>query len=74
MSTFSVVSPSLVVADCSECRGVRTVFFGTCEVCFAEFGELDDDPQPWRDRPPLSQPSERVPATRDPAKAEPFAR
>jgi hypothetical protein len=32
-----------VVADCPECRGVRTVFFGVCEVCFSEFDE-------WRER------------------------
>jgi hypothetical protein len=34
-----VVSPSLTVADCPECRGVRTVILGICEVCFAEFIE-----------------------------------
>jgi len=33
------MSPSLLVADCPECCGVRTVILGVCEVCFAEFGE-----------------------------------
>jgi hypothetical protein len=28
-----------VLADCPECRGVRTVIMGVCYVCFAEFGE-----------------------------------
>ena len=41
------VSPSLVVEDCPECRGVGTIFLGSCELCFAEFGEADDL-QPWR--------------------------
>jgi hypothetical protein len=36
------MSPSLVVADCPECRGVGTVILGTCEVCFAEFFEGDE--------------------------------
>lgn len=46
------MSPSMTVADCPECRGVNTVIFGTCGVCFAEFFEDDDDLQPWRDQPP----------------------
>lgn len=32
-----------VVSDCPECRGVTTVFFGVCSVCFAEFDELRRD-------------------------------
>lgn len=28
-----------IVGDCPECRGVRTVFFGVCDICFAEFDE-----------------------------------
>jgi hypothetical protein len=35
------MSPQLAVADCPECRGPGTVFFGVCDVCFAEF--LEDD-------------------------------
>ena len=31
-----------VVSNCSECRGVRTVFFGVCSVCFAEFDDWHD--------------------------------
>ena len=31
-----------VIADCPACRGVRTVFFGVCSVCFAEFDEWHD--------------------------------
>jgi hypothetical protein len=36
------------LADCPECRGVRTVIMDVCYVCFAEFGErvgdgMDDD-------------------------------
>jgi N-acyl-D-aspartate/D-glutamate deacylase len=46
------MSPSMTVADCPECRGVNTVIFGTCGVCFAEFFEDDDDLQPWRDQLP----------------------
>jgi N-acyl-D-aspartate/D-glutamate deacylase len=42
----------MTVADCPECRGVNTVIFGTCGVCFAEFFEDDDDLQPWRDQLP----------------------
>jgi hypothetical protein len=37
------MSPSMVVADCPECRGVGTVILGTCQVCFAEFYEDDHD-------------------------------
>ena len=37
---------------CPECRGVNTVIFGTCGVCFAEFFEDDDDLQPRRDQLP----------------------
>jgi len=48
------VSPSLTVADCPECRGISTVIFGTCSVCFAEFFEDDDDLQPWRESPLIS--------------------
>jgi len=33
---------SPIVSDCPECRGIRTVFFGVCDVCFAELDE-------WRD-------------------------
>ena len=36
-----VVRPSLMLADCPECRAIGSVIFGTCEVCFAEF---DEDP------------------------------
>lgn len=32
----------LRVSDCSECHGVRTVFFGICSICFAEFDEWHD--------------------------------
>jgi len=28
-----------VISDCPRCSGVRTVFFGVCSVCFAEFDE-----------------------------------
>jgi hypothetical protein len=45
------MSPSMIVADCPECRGVNTVIFGTCGVCFAEFFE-DEDLQTWRDQLP----------------------
>jgi hypothetical protein len=34
---------ALIVADCPECRVVGTVFLGTCEVCFAEVFEREDD-------------------------------
>jgi hypothetical protein len=37
------MSPSLVVTDCPECRGIGTVILGTCEVCFAEFFEHDEN-------------------------------
>ena len=30
------------ISDCPACRGVRTVFFGVCSVCFAEFDEWHD--------------------------------
>ena len=36
------MSPSLIVADCPECRGAGTVFLGRCEVCFAEFFDRDE--------------------------------
>jgi hypothetical protein len=45
------VSPSLTVADCPECRGISTVIFGTCGVCFAEFFEDDDYLSHGRIRP-----------------------
>jgi hypothetical protein len=37
------------LADCPECRGIRTVIMDVCYVCFAELGEragdeIDDDP------------------------------
>jgi hypothetical protein len=67
------VSPSLTVADCPECRGISTVIFGTCAVCFAEFFEDDDELQPWRDQAPSLSPqrSPTEPAL-TPAMAEPF--
>jgi hypothetical protein len=37
------MSPSLVVADCPECRAVGTVILGTCEVCFAEYDWAEDE-------------------------------
>jgi predicted amidophosphoribosyltransferase len=37
------MSPSLIVTDCSVCRAAASVIFGTCEVCFAEFDQDDDD-------------------------------
>jgi hypothetical protein len=49
-----VMSPSLIVADCPECRGIRTVILGVCDVCFAEFGE-NHDPEPWHDGPRLAR-------------------
>ena len=50
--SVAIMSPSVTVADCPECRGVNTVIFGTCGVCFAEFFEDDDDLQQWRDQLP----------------------
>ena len=50
------VSPSLTVADCPECRGNRTVILGTCGVCFAEFFDDDESPQPWRDQASSPEP------------------
>jgi hypothetical protein len=44
------MSPSLTVANCPECRGVRTVIMGVCDVCFAESAE-NDDPDPSGDGP-----------------------
>lgn len=38
------MSPSLLVADCPECRGQGTVVLGTygvCMACFAEFRDYD---------------------------------
>jgi hypothetical protein len=52
--TLSDMSPSLIVADCPECRGIRTVILGVCDVCFAEFGE-NHDPEPWHDGPRLAR-------------------
>ena len=52
--TLSVMSPSLIVADCPECRGIRTVILGVCDVCFAEFSE-NHDPEPWHDGPRLAR-------------------
>lgn len=52
--TLSAMSPSLIVADCPECRGIRTVILGVCDVCFAEFGE-NHDPGPWHDGPRLAR-------------------
>ena len=46
------MSLSLQVADCPECRGVRTAILGTiglCFACFTEFVVDDDDLQPWRE-------------------------
>jgi hypothetical protein len=48
--SVAIMSPSVTVADCPECRGVNTVIFGTCG--FAEFFDDDDDLQPWRDQLP----------------------
>jgi hypothetical protein len=31
------------LADCPECRGVRTVIMDVCYVCFAELAERSDD-------------------------------
>jgi hypothetical protein len=36
--------------------GVRTVIFGTCSACFAEFFQDDDYLQPWRDQAPSPEP------------------
>jgi hypothetical protein len=33
------MDPAYVLADCPECRGIRTVVLDVCYVCFAEFGE-----------------------------------
>ncbi|HEX2424999.1 MAG TPA: hypothetical protein VHM47_03860 [Actinomycetota bacterium] len=33
------MDPAYVLADCPECRGIRTVVMDVCYVCFAEFGE-----------------------------------
>ena len=41
-----------LVADCRECRGVGTVIFGTCCVCFAEYFDEDVEPeQRWEYSP-----------------------
>jgi hypothetical protein len=37
------MEPVYVLADCPECRGVRTVIMDVCYVCFAEFGERAGD-------------------------------
>jgi hypothetical protein len=37
------MSPSLLVADCPECRGQGTVVVGTYGVCMACFAEFRDD-------------------------------
>jgi hypothetical protein len=42
LASFAM-SPSMVVADCPECRGMGTVILGTCGVCFAEFYEDHHD-------------------------------
>jgi hypothetical protein len=44
------------LADCPECRGIRTVIMDVCYVCFAEFGErvgneLDDGSADFLARP-----------------------
>jgi hypothetical protein len=49
-----VMSPSLVVADCPECRAVGSVLFGTCEVCFSEFSEDPHETVSHGDDAPLS--------------------
>jgi hypothetical protein len=36
------MEPTFILADCPECRGVRTVIMDVCYVCFAEFGERSD--------------------------------
>jgi hypothetical protein len=36
------MSPSLVLADCPECRGIQTVVLGSCRACFAEFGHREE--------------------------------
>jgi len=41
------MSPSLVVANCPECRAVQTVILGFCRPCLAEFEE-DDHPELWQ--------------------------
>jgi hypothetical protein len=37
------MSPSLLIADCPECRGQGTVVLGTYGVCMACFAEFRDD-------------------------------
>jgi len=59
VASFLPVTPSLTVADCPQCRGISTVIFGTCAVCFAEFFEDDDYPQPWREPAPTPEPDAR---------------
>jgi hypothetical protein len=42
-----VLDHGSIVVDRPECRGVRTVFFGICDVCFAEFdGRQMPEPEP----------------------------
>lgn len=48
MDTVVVMSTPPAVTDCPECRGIDTVIFGICTVCFAEFLYDADTPQPWR--------------------------
>ena len=59
VASFLPVTPPLTVADCPQCRGISTVIFGTCAVCFAEFFEDDDYPQPWREPAPTPEPDAR---------------
>jgi hypothetical protein len=40
---FGNMEVAYVLADCLECRGVRTVIMDVCYVCFAEFGERADE-------------------------------
>jgi hypothetical protein len=40
---FGNMEVAYVLADCPECRGVRTVIMDVCSVCFAEFGERADE-------------------------------
>ena len=54
VASFLPVTPTLTVADCPQCRGISTVIFGTCAVCFAEFFEDDDVPSAMAGAGPLS--------------------
>jgi hypothetical protein len=46
----------LVVTDCPECCGPKTVILGLCAVCFAEFDEWHAEPA-WSElRDPVDLP------------------